>query len=82
MNAPTYPEAVHSAEAIPRIRSTPAVPRLFVRPSIGPWKVCAAEAGPIELTSEVISLVMVCGSPTSPTIATSANSAGKIDRIA
>ena len=39
MNAPTYPEAVHGADAIPTISKMPAVPLLFVRPSIGPLNV-------------------------------------------
>ncbi len=79
MNPPAYPEAVHNADKIPTITRIPAVPLLFVRPWIGPLNVSAADAGPIDFTNVVSSLVIVCGSPTRPTTATIANSAGKID---
>jgi hypothetical protein len=82
MNAPTYPDAVHSADTMPTINRMPAVPLLLVRPSIGPCSVSAADAGPIELTMSVSTLVIVCGSPTRPTIDTIASSAGKIDSTA
>jgi serine phosphatase RsbU (regulator of sigma subunit) len=58
------------------------VPLLFVRPSIGPLNVSTAEAGPIELTTSVSVLMIVCGSPTRPTIEIIASSAGKIERTA
>ena len=79
MNAPTYPEAVHSAAAMPTIARRPAVPLLLVTSSIGPLKVSTAEAGPIALTTSVSESVTVFGSPTRPTIDTSAISAGKMD---
>ncbi len=82
MNPPTYPEAVDSAEMIPTIARIPAAPLLLVRLWIGPLNVCAAEGGPIDVTSLVSSLVIVAGSPTSPTTATIANNAGKIDSTA
>jgi hypothetical protein len=68
--------------AIPTIRRTPALPRLLVISSIGPLNVSTAEAGPIELTMSVRALVTVFGSPTRPTIETSAISAGKIPSTA
>ena len=79
MKAPTYPDAVHNAETMPTISRIPAVPLLFVMPSIGPLNVSTADAGPTLLTTSVSALVTVAGSPTRPTIETSAISAGKID---
>ena len=49
---------------------------------IGPLKVSAADDGPIDVTTSVSESVTVFGSPTSPTIDTSAISAGKIDSTA
>ena len=82
MNAPTYPEAVHSAAATPTMSRMPVVPLPWARLAIGSLNVCAAEAGPIELTRLVSSLVIVCGFPTRPTRAIIATSAGKIDSTA
>jgi hypothetical protein len=47
---------------------------------IGPAKVSAAELGPSLVTISVIVRVVDTGSPTRPTIDTSAMSAGKSDR--
>ena len=82
MKAPTYPDAVHNAAAIPTNSRMPAAPLLSVRPSIGPLKVSTAEAGPIALTTSVSDSVTVLGSPTSPTIDTIAISAGKMESTA
>jgi hypothetical protein len=57
----------------------PAVLRFLVRSSIGPAKVSAADDGPIELTISVMVPVTASGSPTRPTIDTSAINAGKMD---
>ena len=57
----------------------PALPLLLVTFWIGSFSVSAADDGPMELTMSVSSVVIVCGSPTSPTIDTSAMMAGKID---
>ena len=57
----------------------PAEPFELVMSLIGPLKVSTAEAGPIELTTSFRASVTVFGSPTRPTIETSAISAGKID---
>ncbi len=54
----------------------PAPLRLDVIDSIGPARVCAVEAGPILVTMSVSVLVVAAGSATSPTIETSAISAG------
>ena len=67
---------------MPTMTMMPAVPLLFVRPSIGPLNVSTAEAGPIELTTSVSTLMMVCGSPTRPTIEIIASRAGKIESTA
>ena len=61
------------------MNSTPAVPRFDVSDLIGPANVSAAELGPTLVTMSVMALVVVAGSPTSPTIDTSAISAGNID---
>ena len=58
------------------------MPLLLVRSSIGSLNVSTAEAGPIEVTMSVSCLVIVCGSPTRPTIDTSAIRAGKIESTA
>ena len=50
--------------------------------AIGPLKVSAADDGPIDVTTSVSEFVTVFGSPTRPTIETSAISAGKIDSTA
>jgi hypothetical protein len=49
---------------------------------MGPLKVAAADAGPIEEMMSVSDFVTVCGSPTRPTIEIIAISAGKIDNTA
>ena len=67
---------------MPMMSMRPAVPLLFVRPSIGPLNVSTAEAGPIELTTSVSTLMMVCGSATRPTIEIIASRAGKIESTA
>ena len=54
----------------------------WARLAIGSLNVCAAEAGPIELTSLVSCLVRVCGLATRLTRAIIATSAGKIDNTA
>ena len=79
MNAPTYPDAVQIAEAMPTISRIPAVPLLFVRSLIGSLSVSAAEAGPTAVTMSVSSFVTDFGSPTRPTIDTSAIRAGNTD---
>jgi hypothetical protein len=61
------------------MRPMPAVLRLEVIDLIGPAKVSAADLGPIDVTMSVTVFVVVFGSPTSPTIETSAISAGKSD---
>jgi hypothetical protein len=61
MNAPTYPEAVHRADAIPTIKRMPAVPLLLVRPSIGPLNVCAADLGPAVLVGHHLLAVAAHG---------------------
>ena len=61
------------------MNSTPAAPRFEVIDLIGPANVSAAELGPSFVTMSVTVLVVVTGSPTSPTIDTSAISAGKSD---
>ena len=77
MNAPTYEEADQSATPRPAKKRRPAVLRLEVIDSIGPWKVSAAVSGPIAVTMSVIELVVRSGSPKRPRIETSAISAGK-----
>ena len=64
---------------MPTISSTPAVSRFDVICSIGPANVSAAVLGPRPLTMSVSVFVVVCGSPTSPTIETMAISAGNSD---
>ena len=76
MKAPMYPEADQSATARPMIRAIPAPPLFEVIDLIGSANVCAADAGPIEVTMSVIVDVVDFGSPKRPTIATSAISAG------
>ncbi len=61
------------------MNSTPAVPRFDVIDLMGPANVSAAELGPTLVTMSVMALVVVAGSPTRPTIDTSAISAGNID---
>ena len=61
------------------MNSTPAVPRFDVIDLIGPANVSAAELGPSLVTMSVMAFVVVAGSPTSPTIDTSAISAGNSD---
>ena len=58
-------------------RANPAVARLSVTCLIGPSKVLVAESGPTLLTMSVSVLVVDCGSPTRPTMDTSAIRAGK-----
>ena len=58
---------------------TPAACRLSVSDWIGPEKVSAADCGPIWVTMSVSCCVVVSGSPKSPTIETSAISAGNSD---
>ncbi len=82
MKAPTYPDAVQSADAMPTISRIPAEPFELVRSWIGSLNVSAADAGPTDVTTSVSESVTVFGSPTSPTIETSAIRAGKIDNTA
>ncbi|HEX4659370.1 MAG TPA: hypothetical protein VH307_18425 [Streptosporangiaceae bacterium] len=82
MKVPTYPDAVHSADATPMISRMPVALLPLARLAIGPLNVCAADAGPRELASLVSSVVIVCGLPTRPTTAIIATSAGKMDSTA
>ena len=59
MNAPTYPDADHSAVARLTISRIPAAPLLAVIDLIGPANVCAADFGPSALTMSVTCLVIV-----------------------
>jgi hypothetical protein len=79
MNAPTYPEADHSAVARPTTSRMPAALLCEVIDWIGPAKVLAALLGPSWDTTCVIVLLVDCGSATSPMIETSAISAGNSD---
>ena len=67
---------------MPTTSSTPAVPRFAVTCSIGPLNVSAADSGPTCSTISVSESVVARGSPNSPTIDTSAISAGNIDSTA
>jgi hypothetical protein len=79
MNAATYPEADHTAIAIPTINSTPAAPPLFWRFWIALVTICLAGPG---ATAPRLSISgCVADGPISPNTATSASRAGKIDRI-
>ena len=72
-------ELTDRAAATPTISMIPALPLLLVMLSIGPLNVSTADAGPAELTTSVRAFVIRAGSKTSPTIETSAISAGKIE---
>lgn len=76
MKAPTYPDADHSAPARPAMNATPAPVGLDVMDLIGPDSASAADFGPSWVTTSVIVLVTVAGSPTRPITDTIAISAG------
>ena len=60
----------------------PAVPRLAVMDSIGPWNVCAAVAGPSSEIVSVSTFVTRSGLANRPTSETMTSKAGKIESTA